>query len=100
MEDDIQNYLSTVMFRGTPCMSQINPLFLHKLHYQLNYYTLPVTPFNHLVYPSLTIKLHPSFHPSFHQSFHHFTYLQVLNLISLINPSFTKPLFTNNYHGN
>ena len=24
MEDDIQNYLSTVMFRGTPCTSQFH----------------------------------------------------------------------------
>ena len=23
MEDDIQNYLSTVMFRGTPCIFEI-----------------------------------------------------------------------------
>jgi len=25
MEDDIQNYLPTVIFRGTPCMLNLNP---------------------------------------------------------------------------
>ena len=46
MEEDIQNYSPTVMFRGTPCMSQTNPKkIVHNTTYLVQPPYIEVTPF-------------------------------------------------------
>ena len=53
MEDDIQNYLSTVMFRGTPCMKRLywlsTKLAVSYLE-NVNNYFLEVAEYSHSKY--------------------------------------------------